>query len=173
MPAYVVDKVLRASPRLEAVLRAGQVVCSTGHINQEDEDVERWLAEAEREVELDERQRRVLAKIYRQTSRKLEFCVKARMDKDKEIKDLEQKLKACEDRLLPQSNQLQQILRRKSVDDLEIRKLRRSVTEMEKGRIQDEAEQLREASNRNAAVREDLNKYLLEQRRRSQSMLRP
>ena len=164
MPSYVVDQ----------VLRAGQVVCSTTSINvEEDEEVERWLAEAEREVELDQQERELLARIHLRVSRSLQRCVKARMAKDEEIKELEQKLKACEDRLLPQSNQMQQILRRKSVDDLELRKLRQSVAETDKGRIQDEADQEREAMNLNAAVREDLNKYLVEQRRRSQSMLRP
>jgi|SaaInlV_125m_DNA_1040241.scaffolds.fasta_scaffold17346_3 hypothetical protein len=164
MPPYVVDQ----------VLRAGQVVCSTTSINvEEDEEVERWLAEAEREVELDQQEKELLARIHLRVSRSLQRCVKARMAKDEEIKELEQKLKACEDRLLPQSNQMQQILRRKSVDDLELRKLRQSVAETDKGRIQDEADQEREAMNLNAAVREDLNKYLVEQRRRSQSMLRP
>jgi len=92
-------RVGRGSSRLNDVLRAGQNVCGTG-------------ADAEHEVQLDSDQQELMRRMYRKTQEKLRNCVQARLDKDEEIEVLRQKLKACEDRLYPQANQLQQVLKK-------------------------------------------------------------
>ena len=96
--------------RLQSALLAGHAVRATG--NYGDDEAEELPSEADTQRELDAMERARLQKLAAKMYERLRGCVKMRLAKDKEIKELEAKLKFVEDRLTPQANQMQQLLRR-------------------------------------------------------------